>query len=132
VNFDHRIHYMGHAVAQFLEALRYKPEDRGFDSRCCLWNITLTQFFRPHYGPGVDSSYNTNEYQVYFLGGKGGRCLRMTTLQPLCADCLEISELHPPKHSRPVQACIGIALPCLTWQPDNSSVLTEAHRESRC
>jgi hypothetical protein len=25
---------MGHAVAQLDEALRYKPEGRGFDSRC--------------------------------------------------------------------------------------------------
>jgi len=26
-------HYVGHAVAQVVEALRYKPESRGFDSR---------------------------------------------------------------------------------------------------
>ena len=26
---------MGHAVAQLVEALRYKPEGRGFDSRWC-------------------------------------------------------------------------------------------------
>jgi len=25
----------GHAVAQLVEALRYKPEGRGFDSRWC-------------------------------------------------------------------------------------------------
>jgi hypothetical protein len=30
-----------------------------------------------------------NEYQGSFLGGKGGRCLRLTTLPPSCADCLE-------------------------------------------
>jgi len=29
----------------------------------------LTLFFRPHYGPGVDSASNRNEYQKYFLGG---------------------------------------------------------------
>jgi hypothetical protein len=28
---------MGHAVAQLVEALRYKPEDRGFISRWCHW-----------------------------------------------------------------------------------------------
>jgi hypothetical protein len=27
----------------------------------------LTQSFRPHYGPGVDSVSNRNEYQEYFL-----------------------------------------------------------------
>jgi hypothetical protein len=30
-----------HAVAQFVEALRYKPEGRGFDSRWCHWNFSL-------------------------------------------------------------------------------------------
>jgi len=35
--------------------------------------------FRSHYGPGVDSASNTNEYQEYFLGGKVGRCVRLTT-----------------------------------------------------
>jgi hypothetical protein len=28
-------HWWDHAVAQFDESLRYKPEDRGFDSRPC-------------------------------------------------------------------------------------------------
>jgi hypothetical protein len=48
-------------VAQLVEALRYKPEGQGFDS------------FRPYYDPGVDSASNRNEYQEYFLEGKGGR-----------------------------------------------------------
>jgi len=30
-----------HAVAQLVEALRYKPEGRGFDSRWCHWNFSL-------------------------------------------------------------------------------------------
>ena len=32
----------GHAVAQLFEALRYKPEGRGFDSRWCHWNFSFT------------------------------------------------------------------------------------------
>ena len=32
----------GHEVAQSVEALRYKPESRGFDSRCYHWNFSLT------------------------------------------------------------------------------------------
>jgi hypothetical protein len=31
----------GHAVVLF-EALRYKPEGRGIDSRCCHWIFSLT------------------------------------------------------------------------------------------
>jgi len=30
------------AVAQLVEALRLKPEGRGFDSRWCYWNFSLT------------------------------------------------------------------------------------------
>jgi hypothetical protein len=29
--------------------------------------------------PGVDLASNRNEYQEYFLGGKGGRCVGLTT-----------------------------------------------------
>jgi hypothetical protein len=32
----------GHAVAQLVEALSYIPECRGFDSRWCHWNFSLT------------------------------------------------------------------------------------------
>jgi len=33
--------HLGHAVAQLVEALRYKPEGREFDSRWCHWNFSL-------------------------------------------------------------------------------------------
>jgi len=35
-----------------------------------IGNFSLTQSFRPHYGPGVGSASNRNEYQEYFLGVK--------------------------------------------------------------
>jgi len=60
----------GHVVVQFVEALRYKPEGRGFHYRWRHCNFLLTQSFWPHYGPGVDSASNRNEYQEYFLGIK--------------------------------------------------------------
>jgi len=41
-------------------------------------------------------------------GGKGDRCVGLTTLPPSCADCLEIWEPQPPGTLR---ACNGIALP---------------------
>jgi hypothetical protein len=31
-----------HEVAQLVEALRYKPEGRGFDSPWCHWDFSLT------------------------------------------------------------------------------------------
>ena len=59
VNYPER---NGHAVEQLVKALRYKPEGRGFDSRWCHLNSSLTSF-RPHYGPRFDSASNRNEYQ---------------------------------------------------------------------
>ena len=35
--------------------------------------------FRFHYGPGIDSASNRNENQEHLVGGKGGRCVRLTT-----------------------------------------------------
>ena len=95
----------GHAVAQLVEALRNKLVGRGFDFRLCHWNFSLTLTFRPHYGPGVDSASNRNECQEYFLGGKDGRCVGLTTLPPSGADCLEIWEAQPPGT---LKACPGL------------------------
>ena len=33
---------LGTAVAQLVDALRYKSEGHGFDSRWCHWNFSLT------------------------------------------------------------------------------------------
>jgi len=59
--------WQGYVVAQLVDALHYKSEGRGFDSRWYHWNFSLTQSFQPHYGPGVDSTSKRNEYQEYFL-----------------------------------------------------------------
>ena len=34
--------YMNYVVAQLIQALRYKPEGRGFDFRWCNWTFSLT------------------------------------------------------------------------------------------
>jgi len=52
---------LGHEVAKLLEALRYKPEGRGFDALLRHLSFSLTKTFRPQYGPGVDSASNANE-----------------------------------------------------------------------
>jgi hypothetical protein len=93
-----------------VKALRYKPTGRGFDSRCCHWNFWVTSF-RSHYGRGVDSASNRNENQVYFLGAKGGRCVRLTTLPTSCAVVMKSGNFNFLEHSGPLQACNGTALP---------------------
>ena len=47
---------------------------------------------------------NRNEYQEYFLRGKGGRCVAL----PSCVDYLEIQVPH---HAGTLRARTGIALP---------------------
>ena len=59
--------------------------------------------------PGVDSA-SKNEYQD-IPRGKGGRFVRVTTLPPSCAECLEIWSLNRPEPSGPHRPVIGIALP---------------------
>jgi hypothetical protein len=90
---------MGARGGVVVKALRYKPAGGGFDSRRCQWNFSVTQSCRSHYGYGVDSTSNRNEYQLYFLGGKDGLCVRLT-LPPSG----NLNFLEP---SGPLQACNG-------------------------
>jgi len=61
--------------------------------------------FRSHYSVGVDSSSNRNECQKYFLGGKSGRCVRLTTYHhpvPLSRNLGTLISWNPLGLSRPV------------------------------
>jgi spore maturation protein CgeB len=51
-----------------VKVLRYKSEGRWFDPRWCRGIFHWQKSFWSHYGPGVDSASNRNEYQEYFLG----------------------------------------------------------------
>jgi hypothetical protein len=53
-----------------VEVLRSESEGLWFDSRLCNWNFLLTYSFRSHYGPGVDTASDRNEYQEHLLGVK--------------------------------------------------------------
>jgi hypothetical protein len=66
---------------------------------------------------GVDSASNRNEYQEYFLGGKGGRCVRLTTLPPSCAVVTKSGRIDFLEPSGPVEACNGTALPLYLYSP---------------
>ena len=52
-----------------VKALHYKPACRGFDSLDVVLINGIFQWrsFRLHYGPGVYSASNRNEYQEHFL-----------------------------------------------------------------
>jgi hypothetical protein len=62
--------------------------------------------------PGLTQSLTENEYREYFLGGKGCRCVELSTLPFSCADCLEIWEPQPPGTLR---ACADLSRDCFTF-----------------
>jgi len=61
--------------------------------------------------PGVDSASNRNEYQEHFLGGKGGRCVKLTTLPPYSAVVMKSENLNFLEPSGPLRASNGTDLP---------------------
>ena len=67
----------------------------------------------PHYGPGVDSVSNRNEYQEYFLEAKAAGTYFWQPYHlhvPIVLKSGSLSLLEP---TGPVQACNGNALPFL-------------------
>ena len=64
---------------------------------------------RLHYGPGVDSASNRNEYQEHFLGVKAAGFVRLTNFPPSCAVVMKSGNLNFPEpsgHRRPVTGLI--------------------------
>jgi len=53
--------------------LRYNSEGLRFDSRWSHWDYSFAWCFQSHYGPGVDSDSNRDEYQEYILGVRAAR-----------------------------------------------------------
>jgi len=80
--------FSGHAVAQLVEAPCYKPEGRGFDS-WCHWRNPSDRDVPVESTPPVTEMSARN----ISFGGKGGRCVGLTTLQPSCGNCLSIWDL---------------------------------------
>jgi hypothetical protein len=89
------IYIIKYAVAQLVEALRYKPEGRGLDSRWCHWKFLLTMSTRNMYWRGV--------------GCEGGRCVGLTTYHLHVPNALKsgsLKLLNPQGLSRPVMGLL--------------------------
>ena len=61
------IRYGGTAVAQWLRCCATNRKVAGSIPASAIGFLIDTKSFRSHYGPGVDSASNRNEYHKYFL-----------------------------------------------------------------
>jgi hypothetical protein len=85
----HMVNYMGHAVAQLVEAYRYKSGVRGFDPRWPWGRLSLGQMSTRNISMGVKATS--------------------------CADSRNLGTLILVEPLGPAQACNGIALPSPLW-----------------
>jgi hypothetical protein len=67
---------VGHAIARLVPALCYMPEASGF---------------QPHYGPGIDSASNRNEYQESSWWAKERQARKVDNLTAICEPIVQKS-----------------------------------------
>ena len=70
VVFSQLLLLSGTALAQWLRCCDINRKDAGSIPAVVSGIFIDIKFFRSHYGPGVDSASNRNEYQEHFLGVK--------------------------------------------------------------
>ena len=108
-NFSALPHKRGTAVAQWLRCCATNRKVAGSTPSGVSGFFIDIKSFRSHYGPGVDSTSNRNEYQEYFLGIR--RTVRKAdNLPPSCAVVTKSGSLNFLETSGSVQACNGTAL----------------------
>jgi hypothetical protein len=93
-------------VAQLVEALRYKPEGRGFDSRCDWHNPFGRTVALGSTQPLTEMSTRDTSWGVKAAGAYGWQPYHLQL--PIVWKSGSLTLLEP---SGPVQACTGIALP---------------------
>ena len=94
-----------------VKVLCFKSKVSGSIPASVIGIFVDTKSFRWHYDPGVDSASNRNEYREYFLGGKGGRCVRLTTYHHPGRVSRNMGTLTLLETAGPVRACNGTDLP---------------------
>ena len=110
-------------VAQFVEALRYKPEGRGFDSQCCHWhNSSGRTMALGSTQPLREMSIRNISWMVKAVGAYGWQTYHLHVLIVLKSGSLNFLET-----SGTVQAFTGIVI-----IPSNPSLHISLFRNSRC
>jgi hypothetical protein len=104
------LRYTEYAVTQLLQALRYRPDFRGFEFRCGVCDFSFPESFRLYYGYRTDWASDRNEYQGTSLRAKMGQCVGLTNLSLSCADCLKLRRVSASWSCRTFQ---GLRSECL-------------------
>jgi hypothetical protein len=109
--FPNCLHIKGPIAAWLVEALCYKLEGCGSYSWWGHWICSIYIILPAHYGPGVNSASNRNEYQESLLWEKRNQRVRMINSLPsasqLSRKCGILNVSHPNGPTYPV---IRIAL----------------------
>ena len=95
-----------------VKMLCYKSEGRLFDFGVIGIFVDIKSFWS-HYGPGVDSTSNRNEYQEYFLGVKTAGVYGWQPYHhpvPLSRKLGNLTSWNPLGHSRPVTGLLYLCM----------------------
>jgi hypothetical protein len=97
-----------------VKLLSYKSEGRWFDPSCCHWNFSLTYKNLSNRTMALWSTQPPTEMSTRRISwGKGGRCVRLTTLPPFWAIVTisgNLNFLEPSGHLGPVMGLIYLYL----------------------
>ena len=105
------------AVAQWLRCCATNQKVVGSIPAGVIGFFIDIKSFRSHYGPGVDSASNRNEYREDFLGVKAAgaySCQPTTILVPLSRNLRALTSWNPLGRPRPVKGLLYLYLYIIT------------------
>ena len=119
----------GNAVAQWLRCCATNQKVAGSIPTGVSEFFIDIKSFRSHYGPGVDSDSNRNEYQEYFLGVKAAGAYGWQPYHhpmPLSWNLGTLTSWNPLGNSRPVMGLLftqeeALLVLCWSFQNDTCS-----------
>jgi hypothetical protein len=106
----YRMYSFGAWAGVVVKALRYLSEGLGIDPRWCRWGFFPKLPTEPC---ALESTQPLNMSTRKTPGGEGGRCVKMTTLQPSsCRKSRRSRSLNLLEPQEPFQACSGNLKKC--------------------